>query len=408
MKYLFIIFFSFIAIASDQEDSYDCKKIIYDSIDKNLSNISIDPEFFNRVDNLSKHARYQFYFARIQKIGNELFYYTDVEDTESKKRLYSLLTFIKTHILEFNDFDMVVNLYDQNNSLRDLSYSKVYYSGPIFTSNYTEQEKILFKKEPMFILMPDFFVIQEDYPKKINDLSQNNILFEQKIDRAIFRGGDTAQSSLESTDIEFYRHHPRGKIFFLSYIFPDYIDAKPTNPSFFNRKDKDNLILKLFLESIYGKHFKHNFVNIEDQAKFKYILSLDGITASWSRPLIILFTDSLLLYETNFNQWFQEALIPWYNHVPIKADLSDLLTMIDWARSNQEKVKKIIANQKKTAESCFTPAEIERQFVYLLKNYSEKFDYPIIKKDNFKKFNGVEKPTYWQKFKRYLKFSAKE
>ncbi len=55
-----------------------------------------------------------------------------------------------------------------------------------------------------------------------------------------------------------------------------------------------------------------------------------------------LLSNSLALkQESDEIQWFYIALKPYEHYIPIKNDMSDLLEIIEWARKNDDKCKKI-------------------------------------------------------------------
>lgn len=85
-----------------------------------------------------------------------------------------------------------------------------------------------------------------------------------------------------------------------------------------------------------------------------------------------------MIYQSSFKQWFRKAMIPLgYNYLPLEKDMSNIISQIIWSRNNHKKAEEIIANQYKTAQTCFTSEEIQNQFVFTLKEYSKKFNYKI-------------------------------
>ena len=83
-------------------------------------------------------------------------------------------------------------------------------------------------------------------------------------------------------------------------------------------------------------------VEISDHLKFKYQISIDGITAAWQRVPWILLSGSVLLFvESNTEEWFYRDIHPWVHYVPVKNDLSDLFEKIDWLRANDKEAQEI-------------------------------------------------------------------
>jgi hypothetical protein len=68
------------------------------------------------------------------------------------------------------------------------------------------------------------------------------------------------------------------------------------------------------------------YVELSEQIKYKYLISLDGLTADWQRvPWILLSGSVLLLVDSDIEQWFSRDIEPWVHYVPIKRDFSDLI-----------------------------------------------------------------------------------
>jgi hypothetical protein len=395
MKKEFIILFILLNIsifsAFNSKAEEDCKKIIYNSIKQNMTRIEPNQDFFDRVDSLPVSTKKLLHFARLQKINGEIYY--QMNDDISKRpwlinKIKLIANFIKEHNKEIGDLDIVLNLFDENRALPVTNFNNLYYSGPIFTTSYSKSDLNLYEGNNQFILHPDYYVLDKNF-KKIPSEVKSSLPFNKKIDKAFFRGGNHCGAGGEVFEHEVTEQnmHPRPKIFILSFLFPDYIDAKTTRFEFNNKIEGDQLKVLRLYKALFENAETH-YVPISEQNKYKYLVSLDGEAASWSRPQIISFSGSLLLYQTDYKQWFQDAMKPYYNYIPIKSDLSNLLTQIDWARDNPDKAEKIVNNQLSTAKACFTREEAEKQLLYMLQLYSKKFTYKITKK-NFMNFNTL-------------------
>jgi len=76
----------------------------------------------------------------------------------------------------------------------------------------------------------------------------------------------------------------------------------------------------------------------------KYALDIDGHVNTWSNFLVrMLFGCCVLKVESQFGfrQWYYDRLRPFEHFVPVRADLSDLVEKIDWARSHQREAQTI-------------------------------------------------------------------
>jgi hypothetical protein len=354
----------------------DCEKAIYSAIDKEFERVTPTQEYFDRVDALPAVIKAKYHFARVQKIDNII--YTSYYGAHSwqSSRLDGFIEVLEDHIDEVGDLDIIFPIWDELHSAKDSKYDEIFYSGPILTVNYNKVDALRSFGGKNLILIPDVYVIRNsEYSYKVNYLTQEayNDDFKPTIDKALFRGGCNAGGG-NKVGIDKLNTHPRLKIPILTHLFQDSLDAKIIGmPS-----DKDPYtpaakLGKLMLD-LFGKS-DNDYMKLNDQINYKYIISMDGHASSWSRPQTICFTKSLLLYQTDFIQWFQPALVAFKHYLPVKTDLSDLLERINWAKSHGDEVEEIIRNQNIVARKCFTPEKIEEQLVYIIKKYAAKFNY---------------------------------
>ena len=80
---------------------------------------------------------------------------------------------------------------------------------------------------------------------------------------------------------------------------------------------------------------------------WKYMITIDGYIAPWGRGPNILYSDSvLIMVDTIYEPLYAKSFVPWVHYVPIKADLSDLLSTIEWLKQNDDKAREIALNGK--------------------------------------------------------------
>ena len=70
----------------------------------------------------------------------------------------------------------------------------------------------------------------------------------------------------------------------------------------------------------------------------KYQVSLDGTVAAYRLPYLLAGDSVILKQESSYYEHFYNELQPYVHYVPIKRDLSDLLTQIQWLKDNDDKV----------------------------------------------------------------------
>jgi hypothetical protein len=184
--------------------------------------------------------------------------------------------------------------------------------------------------------------------------------WEKKVDTAFFRGGSTGGGTCIETN-------QRLRIAQMCYdwekeeqrkgsaaaggkgVVPR-LDAKITG---WNMRDKKIATRKMTFVRKNNFSFegdrKKNFVEIYKQSSYKYLVYVEGHCAACRYGFmmqlgsVILKVDSLCVADS---MWYFPLLRPYHDHVPVKADMSDLQEKIDWCRANDGKCRDIAANAK--------------------------------------------------------------
>lgn len=97
-------------------------------------------------------------------------------------------------------------------------------------------------------------------------------------------------------------------------------------------------------------HYTH-YTTLEEHTKYKYLIDTGGEGFS-ARVKYLLHTNRPLFLvdrEENKREYFYNSLIPFVHFIPVKADLSDLLTQLDWAEHNYAQSVRIAGNAKQFA-----------------------------------------------------------
>jgi hypothetical protein len=97
------------------------------------------------------------------------------------------------------------------------------------------------------------------------------------------------------------------------------------------------------------KGSKANFTPIYEQSRYKYLIYIEGHCAACRYGFMMRMGSVILKVESRCvadSMWYFPILKPWEDHVPIKADLSDLAEKIQWCRDNDDKCKVIAARAK--------------------------------------------------------------
>jgi hypothetical protein len=98
-------------------------------------------------------------------------------------------------------------------------------------------------------------------------------------------------------------------------------------------------------EEIKAKYGLVSPVDYKDMVKNKYLLVVDGHT--WpARLQPFLNSNSVILYNGIFIDWFNWLLKPYVHYVPFAVDYSDLEDQIRWLAENDKAAKQISENAK--------------------------------------------------------------
>jgi hypothetical protein len=171
----------------------------------------------------------------------------------------------------------------------------------------------------------------------------------EKISTAFFRGTATGGGVTIETN---QRLHAA----YLSHQWatkctdPPYLDAKITG---WNLRDKKIACSKMtFLRSSnfpFSGDKEKNFVPIYEQSKYKYVLYIEGHCAACRYGFMMQLGSVILKVDSSCvadQMWYFPLLQPFVDHVPIKADLSDLAEKIEWCRNHDEECQQIVANAR--------------------------------------------------------------
>lgn len=212
------------------------------------------------------------------------------------------------------------------------------------------------------ILIPDFFCLRKDFEKDIADIYSSNVQrpFFERLDTAAFRGAlSGGRGSMEN-----FNKIPRLNLLMLSHKHPNYIDARSTEAySFYAEKSESGNNFIEFMQKTFGD--PSPFTPFYEMTKYRYNISLDGWVSAWRRPLQIMFTGSVPLFQTNYETYFSPYLIENIHYVSFKSDMSDILKKIDWLRANPEQAFFIAKEAEKIAFTIMTPY-FHKEFMHLL------------------------------------------
>ncbi len=89
---------------------------------------------------------------------------------------------------------------------------------------------------------------------------------------------------------------------------------------------------------------KANRLSLQEQSQYKYILNLEGHVAAYRLSYEMSSGSVILLADSKWKMWYHHLIKPYVHYVPVKEDLSDLFSQIEWCKQNDEKCQAIAKN----------------------------------------------------------------
>ena len=183
-------------------------------------------------------------------------------------------------------------------------------------------------------------------------ISSVDIPFDEKIDKAIFRGSDTGakhNGSVQRIDLcKRYRGSEK-------------VDAKITN----------------FVESPFQDDIAGPYTNIADQLKYKFILNVNGNTTSWERLIWAMKSNSICLFVRPPS--YQDE-ISWYYHLfdvmqgVLYVDDSSISNFITQFGEDKKYLQALKTSQKYLADILDKPDVHAAYFSAVLKTYNSYYN----------------------------------
>ena len=87
-------------------------------------------------------------------------------------------------------------------------------------------------------------------------------------------------------------------------------------------------------------------ISPSDQAKYKYVINVDGHSAAYRLSLELSMGSVVLVADSPYYMWFKKFLEPYVHYIPIKRDLTDLEEKIIWCIEHDDKCREIAKNAK--------------------------------------------------------------
>lgn len=160
----------------------------------------------------------------------------------------------------------------------------------------------------------------------------------KKIEKAVFRGATTGSGVTADTN-------QRLKALEMGTKHKGLLDVGVTKWNLRPRKLEGSPFLQT-IEREKGNYNKANRLSLQEQSRYKYILTLEGHVAAYRLSYELSSRSVVLLAGSQWQMWYYPFLKAYEHYVPVKEDLSDLLSQIEWCKANDAKCEQIARNAR--------------------------------------------------------------
>jgi len=186
-----------------------------------------------------------------------------------------------------------------------------------------------------------------------------NLEWDQKISMAYFRDDSSGCGTTPE-------NNTRLKLAVIGNKHPTLLNVGITR---LNKRDKHDSELNFHHAS---SQFKITGDNHLEYGKYKYIISIPGYVMDSKFPYYLSLGALVLKVNGEYRTWYSHLLKPYKHYIPVKKDLSDLVSVIKWANSHPESVQKIARNGYLAYRKFFNQKTILEYWHYLLNSIAHR------------------------------------
>ncbi|GAB5357242.1 hypothetical protein AAMO2058_000357400 [Amorphochlora amoebiformis] len=185
-----------------------------------------------------------------------------------------------------------------------------------------------------------------DYDRK----KFSNIPWEEREDTPFWRGSLTNGMDLELSRFEAYNDstyvyhpfdfNPRPFLVRFSRLHPLLLDAAWTHIDAFEDEHRKAI------ETHYGE--RAEFIPREIYlTRYKYLFVIHGFGTAYRLRDHLASGLCSILHEGKFTEWYYPLLKPWVHYVPLREDMSNLESVLEWLKTHPDKGRQIGRNARK-------------------------------------------------------------
>jgi hypothetical protein len=210
------------------------------------------------------------------------------------------------------------------------------------------------------IMIPDHGALTTGYRREISQALKGSAMFawEAKLAKVFWRGASTG-----TPNTGFSRHRFLDFAKNLSFVDAGFNSIVQAPDAKTETLWKNQYVLK-------------PTVSIVDALRYRYMLILDGNTATWTRMAWVLSSNSLLIkHESDFEQWYYPRLMPGVHYLLLRKDFSNLKELFDWAESHPKEVQDIISAARKLSRGVFVEKQIQADAIRGFEEYKRRVEW---------------------------------
>jgi hypothetical protein len=204
------------------------------------------------------------------------------------------------------------------------------------------------------LILPDpYSISQASHLRREVRMGNAQFPWSSKVGRGFWRGSTTGEGLFFPAFVS----NPRVKLVTFSAVHPDLVDAAFTG---FHPECEKGVVHQLKRRGYCVSHPSPISAHME----YKYNILVDGFTSPWPRYFWGMHGTSVLLKQSSeLVGWFDSKLSPWEHYIPLANDLSDLASVIEQARDDDQRAENIARNAILFSEEYLTDQAIT-EYVY--------------------------------------------
>lgn len=198
--------------------------------------------------------------------------------------------------------------------------------------------------------------MMKDLDKKADEWPWN-----KKMNKGFFRGSRTSAQ--------------RDPLILLSRSKPDLVDAQYTK----------NQAYKSKADTLGAEPAK--VVHLLDHCDHKYLFNFRGVSASFRLKHLFLCDSVVFHVGDDWLEFFYQALKPWVHYIPVDDDLGNVEELLNFAKENDEVVRKIAERGRKFIKDHLTMSDIFCYWRKLLKGYHKQIKFKVKRNKSYKQIH---------------------